>query len=354
MRVNLCSSFLLHSDEEGLTEKEVSTLLQKNKKMEGRLKTKTPDSEKGLGDESELHILNSRYDAHRYVKSFDEKAQKAVVGQMSKIHPRSIQLHGWNNPVPFRTFPLTKNIYGPIKTVDPDYGEIAYESIRNNSKFFRTFPNDDDYIAPGGFDSNSFDTTISLKTRNRRTINSTRNHPISRTEKFDPKAEGVQPRQLRQFYDDDRVRITYAKGDEGQSGDDNDESADEETVQTGACRAMEWEYSYYPTCNSFHEIDLARPFDDPSLPIKPRPENSMLKVSYISHGFYRDVFLLEDNRWLWPLESKYERSERPTHTYGVIDEDEVAERVAKAYRSAVLKIFNWDRPMDDDNREMVK
>jgi uncharacterized protein YfdQ (DUF2303 family) len=66
------------------------------------------------------------------------------------------------------------------------------------------------------------------------------------------------------------------------------------------------------------------------------------------------VFLIEDNPWLWPVEFKIEHSKRPTVTYGVIDEDAVADRVAKAYRSAVLKIFNWDLPMDDGNREMVK
>eukprot|EP00804_Cyclotella_cryptica_P029055 CCRYP_005255-RB/>CCRYP_005255-RB protein AED:0.00 eAED:0.00 QI:142/1/1/1/1/1/2/1265/554 len=338
-------------DEEDLTKKEVSKLLEKTKKMED----KAADVENNLGVESELYVLNPRFDARQYVKSFDEKAKKAIADQVSKIHPKSIQLQGWNNPIAFRTFPLAKNIFGPIKSVDPDYGEIAYESLRNSSKFSRTLPDDDDYIAPGGFDSNSIDTTKSLKTRNQRTRgNSTNNHPIGRTEKFDPKAEGLQPGQLRKFFDDDRVRITYAKGESGKNGVDDDESADENTDQTGACRAMEWEYSYYPTCNAFHEIDLARPFDDPLLLTKPRPENSMLKVTYINHGFYRDVFLMEDSPWLWPFEYKNEQSKRPTERYGVLDEDEVTERVAKAYRSAVLKIFNWDRPMDDENREMVK
>ena len=46
------------------------------------------------------------------------------------------------------------------------------------------------------------------------------------------------------------------------------------------------------TGNEFHTIDISRPYDDPKEVPKPRPENSMMKISYINHGHYRDVFIV--------------------------------------------------------------
>ena len=63
---------------------------------------------------------------------------------------------------------------------------------------------------------------------------------------------------------------------------------------------------------------------------------------------------VEDNPWLWPDEYKNEHLRTPNATYGVHDEDKVTERITKAYRSAVLKTFNWQRALDKEHREMVK
>ena len=48
----------------------------------------------------------------------------------------------------------------------------------------------------------------------------------------------------------------------------------------------------FMTGNEFHTIDVSRPYDDPKEVSKPRPENSMMKISYINHGHYRDVFIV--------------------------------------------------------------
>lgn len=184
----------------------------------------------------------------------------------------------------------------------------------------------------------------------------------SRTEKLNLKADDITPSQLSAYFDDDRVRIITYDNDDGKDDDDKDddksgdenESADTKKVQTGACRAMEWEYGYFPTCNEFHTIDVSRPYDDPKDTVKPRPENSMMKISYINHGHYRDVFMIEDNPWIWPNEYTKEHLNRPNISFGVLDEDKVSERITKAYRSAVLKTFNWERKLDQEHREMVK
>lgn len=79
----------------------------------------------------------------------------------------------------------------------------------------------------------------------------------------------------------------------------------------------------------------------------------MMKINYINHGHYRDVFIVEDNPWIWPKQYKNEHLNRPKASFGVLNEDKVADRITKAYRSAVLKTFNWERKLDDEHREMV-
>jgi hypothetical protein len=51
------------------------------------------------------------------------------------------------------------------------------------------------------------------------------------------------------------------------------------------CYRPKWSYDVHPECNSFHEIDLAR------LPQKGRKDYA---ASYISYGFFRETFLLEE------------------------------------------------------------
>jgi uncharacterized protein YnzC (UPF0291/DUF896 family) len=345
------------SDEEELTHHQVSELLEKGKEVEDRnVASSDLDDEDETNGESKLNQLKPNDDS----KPVDENVKKDDASQMIQLPSRTVQLQGWNNPIPFRPFPLTKSTMHPTKIVDPDYGDVAYESVRNKKQFARVVSNDGGSLAPGAFDpSVSAESIIQRKARRNKGEASHR-HPMSRTEKFDPKAEDVKTSQLklRQFYDDDRVRImvhdTEPNNDDDENGDD-DESADtNKEGQLGACRAMEWEYGYYPTCNEFHSIDVSRPYDDPTEVAKPRPENSMMKITYINHGHYRDVFVIEDNPWIWPKEYKYEHLNRPNASFGVLDEDKVSERIAKAYRSAILKTFNWERKLDDEHREMVK
>ena len=274
---------------------------------------------------------------HSAMKDNSDPKSGAIINN----YPYTILLQGWNTFGAYRMSPFAKDDEVVTKNVDPDYGQIAYTSLRHKTEFARTLPEDGHSV--GGFDPNLKISTSKLK-KGAEKRKKDGAHPHFRTAEFDPKAEGVSPEQLEQFFDDDRVRIVKP------SAFDDDKSSVEEV---GACRALEWEFSYYPTCNAFHEIDISRPFDDPRELTKPRPENSM-KVNYINHGYYRDVFIVEDNPWLWPNEYKTEHLKRPTETLGVDDEEEVLERISKAYRSAVLKTFNWERNLDDEGREMVK
>ena len=170
-------------------------------------------------------------------------------------HPQTVTLEGWSN---YRmasrvAFATAENIYGPMKNIDPDYGQITYESIRNNTKLFSRFiPTDSDGITTqGGFDSNSLIETPLMKKKRIRNGN---HHPLGRIEDFDPKLKDVDSNQLSQFFDDDRVRIVDHNkdndddDDDGSRDDDEGVSSDTSTGQIGACRAMDWEYGYYPTC----------------------------------------------------------------------------------------------------------
>lgn len=332
------------------------------------------DNESDLGQKSSLNVLDSQLSekgvnksnldsfhfasGSHYEKEYHDNSNNSTGQYQIPQSHHTVHLHGWTNFAANRVFPLAHETHDQTKNIDPDYGEIAYKSLKNKHVFARLIPSNDDGVAPGGFDPN-FESP-SRKRRTKKNGEASGKHHYGRTEKLDIKAENVTPSQLSAYFDDDRVRITTYTNDDGEDDDKDDDksvdgkSADTKKVQAGACRAMEWEFGYYPTCNEFHTIDVSRPYDDPADTTKPRPENSMMKISYINHGHYRDVFIIEDNPWIWPSEYKTEHLNRPNVSFGVLDEDKVSERITKAYRSAVLKTFSWERKLDQEHREMVK
>ena len=57
------------------------------------------------------------------------------------------------------------------------------------------------------------------------------------------------------------------------------------------CRRPSWKYRYYPSCNSFHEADLSRDYkadQDKTL----AGNDQFFDSFFISHGYYRDVWVL--------------------------------------------------------------
>lgn len=50
------------------------------------------------------------------------------------------------------------------------------------------------------------------------------------------------------------------------------------------CYRPKWSYAYHPSCNNFHQFDMSR---------TPTPRSLELRTEYISHGFFRETFLLQ-------------------------------------------------------------
>lgn len=296
-------------------------------------------------NENSLHLPS--FDARKFLQSWTQRTNNAVAMQIQQRHPQTINLEGWNTPAGFRQFPYAKQTHGPIEKVDADFGGIQYESIKNKSKFERVIVIELDKwnnpIPIGGFDPNSVYPTASLKRRNKQRKKDKMSYPIGRMGDFDLVGEnGASFEELRNYYDDDHVHLEQ-KGNDGV------------TRQPRACHSAEWSTMYLPTCNAFHEIDMGRIYDDPKEYITPRPENSMIKITYLNHGFYRDVWWMEESPAIWPEEYPKEKHNFPTETLGVEDEEEARERVVKSYRSAVLKTFRWGQDMGDtENWEMIQ
>ena len=195
----------------------------------------------------------------------DPQLQKEASISNHMKQPLTVTLEGWNDsPMACRLpFARAKNIYGPMKNIDPDYGRITYESIRNDTNFSRSISTNVDGITTGGFDSNSLIETPLMKKKRQSDGN---HHPLGRIEEFNPKLKDVDSNQLSQFFDDDRVRIV--DHNENDAGDDDDESRDDDKGassdttknEIGACRAMDWEYGYYPTCK-FFAVRILRNYD---------------------------------------------------------------------------------------------
>jgi hypothetical protein len=66
---------------------------------------------------------------------------------------------------------------------------------------------------------------------------------------------------------------------------------DEEMVNLHfSCRRPSWVALSYPTCNGFHELDLSRDYD-PDLAQRMGDTENEFDNFYVSHGFYRDVWV---------------------------------------------------------------
>ena len=65
---------------------------------------------------------------------------------------------------------------------------------------------------------------------------------------------------------------------------------DDDEVLNPDCRRPNWWSNYFPTCNNFHEYDASLKFDGGIV----GAENHEYELRYIAHGFFRNVWLLEN------------------------------------------------------------
>ena len=276
-----------------------------------------------------IQLLIPRFDTKRYMNSYENKLKNAV-NQLGKKHPKSIILEGWNSPIAFRNFPYAKQTHGPIKNIDSDYGGLTYHSVKNEEVFARVIPDekegDEDTHVFSAFEPDNIGTTrlsaIKKLKQKKRTRGS---YPKFKSDGTKVLQSDRNVEYLKQYYDDDSINVLQKSN----TGDKN---------APRACKKPEFALGYYPTCNAFHEHDLGRVYDDPNEMLHPRPENEVYR-KYLAHGYYRDVWVMEDNPWIWPDRYPKEKESIPTKKYGVEDEKRTSEMITKAYRSTALKTF---------------
>jgi len=224
-----------------------------------------------------------------------------------------------------------------------DYGGIEYQLLQHD--FQREINNKEG----GAFDPKSTKHTDDKETMQKRLSqvieNVKGNYPqYNLSDGMLPtkqKVERATHTDLKHYYDDDNVEV-FKRQNDGK------------TLKPRACREAEFASFYFPTCNDFHEIDLGRPYDDPEEMVKPRPENQLAKVRYLDHGYYRDVWVVEDNPWIWPNEYTKEKDNKPKEALGVVDEKGTADLITKAYRTMVLKTLRYKHKRDEDSFDEVQ
>ena len=280
-----------------------------------------------------------RFDRRQFLTSYERATAQAAARQIERKHPQWVHLNTWAASAAFRGFPHAKQTHGAItKSVDPDYGTITYKTIRSSAPFERKIADE----SASSVEPSTIKPTQNLKTRNknRKSEDQYPNYNRKGEKIMDQNVESdYLEDELTIFYDDDRVHIE-PKANDGK------------TYEPRACQEQSWARDYYPTCNAFHQMDLGRPYDDPDKLLKPRPDNE-LNMNYIDHGYYRDVWITEDNPWLWPDQYRQEKLV-PARTYGVLHEARTSKLVAKAYRSSALKTLQMKHNYDEDSFEEVQ
>lgn len=58
------------------------------------------------------------------------------------------------------------------------------------------------------------------------------------------------------------------------------------------CRSPNWKHMYNPTCNNLHEVDLMNDYPSGHVRLK---DTQQLDAFYINHGYYRDVWVLDNH-----------------------------------------------------------
>jgi hypothetical protein len=261
----------------------------------------------------------------------------------SKIlhHPKSYVLTDGHRPalLAYRSFPFARKTVDRWKErddADVDYGGLVHNSVRNEGILTRFIPRiiinsgrddheyDGDIVVPGGFDPDSIEPEQDLKERNRMKRKEHGSYPVYAIDGKEILNVDASLLDLRNYYDDDVISV-------------KPKANDPKVLKPRACQEPEFRSYYFPTCNDFHERDMGRAYDDPTVVSNPRPENEV-NIRYLASGFYRDTWILEDEPWV--LASPYtteELDEMLHRNYGVSNEERTYEMIARGYRSAILK-----------------
>ena len=74
---------------------------------------------------------------------------------------------------------------------------------------------------------------------------------------------------------------------------------DDDEVLDPKCRRPAFWSGYYPNCNNFHEYDLTTKYDESVV----GAENHEYDSAYVSHGYFREVWLIENHGYEGPDET---------------------------------------------------
>ena len=255
--------------------------------------------------------------------------------------PQTVNLNDLSNSI--ASVKEYLQIHDKYDVANANYGGLEYEPLEHA---FQREIDDDECAAfdPQNMahDTKSLQTSLSKKIRN---IKGSYPQYILSDDGMPKKQEMIMKEasydELLHYYDDDNVAV-FGKANDGT------------TKEPRACRNAEFEKFYFPTCNNFHEIHLGRPYDDPEEMLKPRPENQLAKVQHISNGFYRDVWVVEDNPWIWPSQYSKEKEFKAKDFHGIIDKKGTADFVKKAYRTMVLKTLRYKHKMNEEGLSEIQ
>lgn len=296
------------------------------------------DSNSSSPVKSSLREFYSKNDA----KGSQQKIMIPKSKDITRI-PQTITLSGWSNlAASMEEYAKDHEDYEMKKA---DYGDIRYHSLSNrgssNKLKSSSFQRKIDDAKGGAFDAKDW-ATGTTTTR----VNMKYSHPeFVLTDGGVPMknlSKDASYTKIQKFYDDDHVEV-LARANDGK------------TRQPRACRAVEFDTLYFPTCNSFHEIDVGRPYDDPNDDeSKPRPVNQLARSHILSNGYYRDVWVVEDNPWVYPSQYRKEKENRPKEKLGVLNEKSTAELVVKGYRSMVIKTLRYKHKMSDESFDEIR
>lgn len=272
--------------------------------------------------------------------------QKIIIPKTKDITrtPQTITLSGWSNlAASMEEYAKDHEEYEMEKA---DYDGIKYHSLSkgsSNKLKSSLFQRKIDDAKGGAFDASNWagttKTRVNMKYSYPELVLSDGGIPMKKL------AKDASYTEIQKFYDDDHVEV-FARANDG------------ETRQSRACRAVEFDTLYFPTCNSFHEIDVGRPYDDPDdideKLSKPRPVNQLARSHILSNGYYRDVWVVEDNPWVYPSQYRNEKENRPKEKLGVLNEKSTADLVVKGYRSMVLKTLRYKHKMSDESFDEIR
>lgn len=145
---------------------------------------------------------------------------------------------------------------------------------------------------------------------------------------------GGQPREIL-FTDEDLGESTLGRRAQAYHKDEmNYEYVESIEDQPQECRRPSWKNRYYPTCNALHDLDLTRDYDSDEAQTVPG-DDQFFDSFYISHGYYRDVWVVHQpdlNVKTILKKTRYKHSYSRSTFFNVLQDALVMERLAASPR----------------------